>query len=126
MAHDRADRAGSEAAGILGLRQRGHYDARCARECVQTSAGTLPARHPNSHGRRYRAAARVVPAAPLPDAAIDISQHAPRSVREDAVIVIDVPNINGTENDQKSYEHSHFISLFAAFSPISTGRAAWL
>jgi hypothetical protein len=73
-----------------------------------------------------RAAARVVPAAPLPDAAIDISQHAPRSVREDAVVVVDVPNINGTENDQKSYEHSHFISLFAAFSPISTGRAAWL
>jgi hypothetical protein len=64
--------------------------------------------------------------APLPHAAIDISQHAPRSVREDAVVVVDVPNVTGAENDQKHHEHSHFISLFAAFSSISTGRAAWL
>jgi hypothetical protein len=44
---------------------------------------------------------------PLPDAARDISQHAPRSVREDAVVVIDVPNTNDAENDQKSQKHSH-------------------
>jgi hypothetical protein len=44
---------------------------------------------------------------PLPDAALDISQHAPRSVREDAVVVIDVPNTNDAENDQKSQKHSH-------------------
>jgi hypothetical protein len=42
--------------------------------------------------------------APLPDAMIDISQHAFRSVREYSVVVIGVPKINGAESDQSSQE----------------------
>ena len=42
--------------------------------------------------------------APLPDAVIDISQHAFRSVREHSVVVIHVPKINGAESDQSSQE----------------------
>jgi len=53
----------------------------------------------------------------LPDAALDISQHASRPGRETSVVVTGVPKINGAEHNQKSHEHSHVISPFAFSRP---------
>jgi hypothetical protein len=44
------------------------------------------------------------------EAVLDFSQHAPRSVKKDSVVVVHIPNVNDGENDQKRQEHSHVIS----------------